>query len=331
MEKRKKDHIELALNSQSIVNEHDNRFNYEPLLNPHPKQDGLGIKFLGKTMKIPLSISSMTGGTDYAKTINTNLAKACNEYGLGMGLGSCRTLLESDKYLDHYDLRDVIGNDYPFYANLGICQIEQAVHQNKLQEIIDLVAKLRADGLVIHVNPLQEWIQPEGETLLHPPIDTIKLFLSQTNLKVIVKEVGQGFGPESLKVLLKLPLEAIELAAYGGTNFSKVELKRSNPIANKMLQPLSNIGNTAEQMVEDINKIVTESEEILCKQIIISGGIKSFLDGYYLMKKSNLPSIYGQASAMLKYAHEDYGQLREYIQYQIKGLQMAFAYLTLKK
>ena len=317
MEKRKKDHIDLALNSQSSVKEHDDRFNYEPMLNPHPKQDGLSIRFLGKNMKNPLWISSMTGGTDYAKIINTNLAKACNEFGLGMGLGSCRPLLESDQYFKQYDLRDIIGNDYPFYANLGISQVEQAVHQNKLKSIIDLVDKLRADGLVIHVNPIQEWLQPEGDILIHSPINTIKTFLDKTQMKVIVKEVGQGFGPE--------------FGAYGGTNFSKVELKRSMPIVKEMLEPFSKVGNNAEQMIDDINNIINETKDILCKQIIISGGIGSFLDGYYLMRKSKLPSIYGQASTMLRYAREDYEKLREYIQYQIKGLQMAFTYLTIKK
>ncbi len=331
MEKRKKDHIELALNSQTSVIEHDNRFNYEPMLKPHPKQSDLAIQFLGKTMNYPLWISSMTGGTEYAKIINTNLARACNEFGLGMGLGSCRTLLESDEYLSHFDLRDIIGDKYPFYANLGISQIEQAIVQNKVQEIVDLVTKIHADGLVIHVNPIQEWLQPEGDILHQSPIDTIHTFLNKTQLKVIVKEVGQGFGPQSLKALLKLPLEAIELGAYGGTNFSKVELKRSLPIVNEMLEPFSKVGNSAEQMVDEINTIVENSNDIKCKQIIISGGIKSFLDGYYLMKKSNLPSIYGQASTMLRYAREDYEKLKEYIQYQIKGLQMAYTYLTLKK
>lgn len=330
MEKRKNDHIELALNSQSSEVEHDNRFDYEPLLNPHPKSDALGLKFLGKDMRAPIWISSMTGGTDYAKIINTNLAKACKEFGLGMGLGSCRPLLENDKYLDQFDLRHIVGDENPFYANLGISQIEQSLKHNKTQEIIDLVHKLRADGLIIHVNPIQEWLQPEGDVLLQSPIETIKTFLDLTHLRVIVKEVGQGFGPESLKALLNLPLEAIELGAYGGTNFSKVELKRSLPIVGEMLQPFSKVGNSAQQMVDDINIISKASNSVQCKQVIISGGIKNFLDGYYLMKKSNLPSIYGQASTMLKYAREDYAQLREYIQYQIKGLQMAYTYLTIK-
>jgi isopentenyl-diphosphate delta-isomerase len=213
---------------------------------------------------------------------------------------------------------------------LGISQIEQAIAQNNVHEIVDLVTKLRADGLVIHVNPIQEWLQPEGDILVHSPIHTISTFLEKSKLKLIVKEVGQGFGPESLKELLKLPLEAIELGAYGGTNFSKVELKRSMPIVKEMLEPFSKVGNSAEQMIEDINTVVENSREVKCKQIIISGGIRSFLDGYYFMQKSRLPSVYGQASTMLRYAREDYEKLREYIQYQLKGLQMAYTYLTIK-
>ncbi len=98
-----------------------------------------------------------------------------------------------------------------------------------------------------------------------------------------------------------------------------------------MLQPFSKIGNSAGQMIDDINSIVSEAGNVSCRQVIISGGIHSFLDGYHLMQKSQLPSIYGQASTMLRYAREDYEKLREYVQYQIKGLQMAYAYLTLKK
>ncbi len=183
MEKRKKDHIDLALKSQSSVIDHDERFNYEPMLKLHPKEDDLSIQFLGKHMKNPLWISSMTGGTEYAKIINTNLAKACKEFGLGMGLGSCRALLESDEYLSHFDLRNIIGDEYPFYANLGISQIEQAITQNKVQQIVDMVNKLQADGLVIHVNPIQEWLQPEGDVLNQSPIDTIKNFFRSNQIK----------------------------------------------------------------------------------------------------------------------------------------------------
>jgi len=329
MENRKKEHLNLAIFSQASASVHDDRFNYEPLLNAHPDITPKPFTFLSKTLLYPIWISSMTGDTDYAKIINSNLAKACHEFGLGMGLGSCRILLNSDEFIENFDLRDIIGPDYPFYANLGISQIEKAILDKDVSKIIRMVERLRADGLIIHVNPIQEWLQPEGDRLILSPLQSIQDFLKLTNLRIIVKEVGQGFGPASLLELMKLPLEAIEFGAYGGTNFAKIELQRSIPSKRQLLKPLSIIGNTAAQMINDINSIVEHNKEIKCKQIIISGGIRSFLDAYYLMSKSKLPSIYGQAATFLKYAI-DYDQLREFVQFQIKGLEMATAYLRIK-
>src|SRR6478752_781080 len=92
---RKQDHIELAFKADMANQGPDDRFYYEPLLAGHPTDVPLKISFLGKTVNAPLWVSSMTGGTEKAHTINTRLATACAKYGLGMGLGSCRPLLES--------------------------------------------------------------------------------------------------------------------------------------------------------------------------------------------------------------------------------------------
>ena len=322
----------MALHSRTKLAVQDERFNYEPFLSAHPNNKVAPFDFLGKRMNYPIWISSMTGGSEYSGIINKNLARACNEFGLGMGLGSCRVLLENDKYLDQFDLRPIIGNDYPLYANLGIKQVEKAIQLNNISPIITMVEKLKADGLIIHVNPLQEWLQPEGERITIPPIDTIKTFLSQSNLKIIVKEVGQGFGPESIKALLKLPIEAIELAAFGGTNFAKLELNRNGKTRQELLKPLSLLGNNAYEMTDIINQYVeTNKKEVKCKSVIISGGITSFLDGFYLVKKSMLKAVYGQASAFLNHAREDYGMLREFIEYQVEGFKLASSYLTIKQ
>ncbi|NNE29113.1 MAG: isopentenyl-diphosphate delta-isomerase, partial [Saprospiraceae bacterium] len=97
---RKKDHIEMAFQSQVETGQLDRRFFYEPLLSGHPDpSEKLGMGFLGKKINAPLWVSSMTGGTKEAFVINRNLAKACNEFGFGMGLGSCRSLLYSDERL----------------------------------------------------------------------------------------------------------------------------------------------------------------------------------------------------------------------------------------
>jgi isopentenyl-diphosphate delta-isomerase len=330
---RKKDHIQLAFQSQIATSKLDNRFYYEPLLAGHPTQkEAESFDFLGKQMKAPLWVSSMTGGTAYAGIINHNLARAAGEFGFGMGLGSCRGLLTSDEHLADFDVRHLIGDDLPLYVNLGIAQLEQLLDTNKTNLITDLLQKLRADGLIIHVNPFQEWLQPEGDRFLYPPIDTIKRIIDQfPTLKIIVKEVGQGMGYQSLKALFELPIEAIDFAANGGTNFAKLELLRSDAQKQTIYEKLANIGHSAADMVNITNQIITEiGQKRLCGQVIVSGGIQDFLDGYYLINKTNLPAIYGQASAFLKHARGDYEVLHQYITTQINGLALAKNYLTIR-
>lgn len=196
---RKEDHIDLAFTSAVDSSSYDNRFYYEPILSGHPKNDSdLSFSFLGKTMKFPLWVSSMTGGTEKANSINHNLAQMCGELGLGMGLGSCRQLLYEDKRLHEFDVRSKM-KDQPLLINLGVAQIEELIRVDETSRIDQLMQSLKADGLIIHVNPLQEWLQPEGDRFKSSSLETIKQLLDKCNYPVVVKEVGQGFGKESIK------------------------------------------------------------------------------------------------------------------------------------
>ena len=331
MEDRKKDHIDLAFDSQTMVQDIDSRFYYEPMLSPHPLHAIPEFSFAGKVQKLPMWVSSMTGGTKMAGIINRNLARACREFGMGMGLGSCRIILDDDRYFPDFDMRDIIGEAMPLYANLGINQLEIIIRDNQLGKLDDLVGKLRADGLMIHVNPMQEWFQPEGDRLEKTAIESVQTLLDYANFPIVVKEVGQGMGPDSLRALLKLPLAAIEFAAFGGTNFARVELLRNDQAQQELFEPMTRIGHDAGQMVHMVNAILKENpDQVMCRQLIISGGIKSFLDGYYLIQTSALPAIYGQASGFLKHARGDYDELKAYVESQVKGLQVAYAFLRVK-
>ncbi len=328
MEDRKKDHIDLAFKASINGSINDTRFYYEPLLAPHPSSETKPFSFLGKEMKFPLWISSMTGGTQMAKDINRNLAKIAGKFGLGMGLGSCRPLLESDDKLIEFDIRDYMGDNLPMYSNLGIAQIERLIEEKATDQIAELNHKLKADGTIIHINPLQEAFQPEGDKITRSPIDTISELVSLQNIPFIVKEVGQGMGYESLKALLQLEIEAIEFGAFGGTNFTKLEQMRNTNIYEES-DSFALIGHTAEEMTLMVNDIVSK-EVPKCKQLIISGGINNILDGYYLTSISKLPAICGMGSAFLKHAIIDYDDLEEFVEELTQGWLLAKNYLTVK-
>ncbi len=320
---RKKDHIAIALKGWDTPLGIDSRFYYEPMLSSHPRDMDIGVDFLGKHMDAPIWVSSMTGGTAKAKTINRHLAMVCGLYGLGMGLGSCRSLLYDDERLEDFAVRQWMP-DGPLYANLGIAQIEQLIEADKVILISELIKKLGVDGLVIHVNPLQEWMQKEGDVIENTPVKTIEILTQKLpDLSIIVKEVGQGMGIRSLKALSGLDIEGIEFSAAGGTNFSMIEQRRRN---DDTLNPLTYVGHSALEMVEMVNLI---GDDLKGKEIIISGGIRNFLDGYFYIKKMNRPAIYGQAAGFLRVA-EDYEKLCAYVEAQIEGLKMCYTFLDVK-
>lgn len=326
---RKKDHIEMAFKSQVTGNEIDDRFYYEPLLSAHPTpSDDISINFLGKKLSAPIWVSSMTGGTEEAHTINHNLARACKEFGMGMGLGSCRALLYSDDRLEDFNLRPIIGNEQPLFANLGIAQLEELIQNKAIDRIHALVDLLKADGLIIHVNPFQEWLQPEGDKISMAPIDVIENILSAVDVPLIVKEVGQGMGPKSLQALMRLPLAAVDFGASGGTNFSLLEILRKKQSEQASMEGLAYVGHTAEEMISFINEIPASERKV--KEVIISGGVKTFLDGYYLRNKLNTSNIYGQASGFLKHARGEYSELQSFVAAQIEGYKLASCYLKVK-
>lgn len=329
-DKRKKDHIDLSFTSVPDKKIDLGSSTYEPLLSPHPDNSAsISKTFLNHNFGMPLWISSMTGGTEKAKHINRNLAKACGEFKLGMGLGSCRQLLDSDKRFHDFYVKDLM-NEMPLYANMGIAQLEELIDNSALSKLTDIITKLDADGLVIHVNPLQEWAQKEGDRFKRAPLDTITFLCENLDTSIIVKEVGQGMGPRSLKALLDLPLDAIELASYGGTNFSILERARANaPKAQNYESPKENfgyIGHTAEEMINYLNALEGKHKHNM--GIIISGGIKDPLAGHILQQKLEMNSVIGMASNVLKYALQDYSVLQSYLLEVRECFAVADAYIT---
>lgn len=328
-QKRKEDHINLSFTSVPDRMMNLAQMSYEPLLSAHPSDPhDIEQKFLEHTFGMPLWVSSMTGGTEKARIINHNLAKACGEFKLGMGLGSCRPLLDSDERFDDFNVKPLMENA-PLYTNLGIAQLEEIIEADQIDKISELIKKLSADGLIIHVNPLQEWMQKEGDRFAKAPIETIQLLCDKLDCSIIVKEVGQGMGPRSLQALLDLPIAAIELAGYGGTNFSILERKRQYGEETGLESPaaaFSFVGHTAEQMVGYLNELVLNTKTDT--EVIISGGVKDIVSGHILKEQLNMNAVIGMASTLLRYAMEDYEVLQQYLTEARESFMMARAYIV---
>ncbi|MGB1077099.1 MAG: isopentenyl-diphosphate delta-isomerase, partial [Bdellovibrionales bacterium] len=302
-------------------------FAYEPLLSGHPTDhENIRQTFLSYNFDMPLWISSMTGGTQKAHQINHNLARACGKFKLGMGLGSCRPLLENSDRFDDFNVKHLMG-DAPLFTNFGIAQLEQLIEAGALGKVEEVTKRLEADGVIIHVNPLQEWAQVEGDRYKVAPLDTIRTLCDQTEYPIIVKEVGQGMGPQSLKALLELPIKAIELAGYGGTNFSILEQRRKvgEEFHETPATSFGYIGHTAEQMIEYLNTLQKNQKTDV--EIIISGGIKDPVTGHILKERLEMNAVIGMASSVLKHAMGEYEDLQKYLHETKECFAMAKAFI----
>lgn len=189
----------------------------------------LSTDFLDRRLAAPFVISCMTGGTEAAQPINRILAAAAQRFGFALGLGSGRALLESPELLSTFDVRD-LAPDVPLLANLGAVQLNRGVTVDHARRLVDV---LRADALVIHLNPLQESLQPSGDVQFGRLLERIETLCRTLGVPVIAKEVGFGISEPDAVRLAEAGVYAIDVAGAGGTSWSEVERHRlSGPLRN---------------------------------------------------------------------------------------------------
>ncbi|MBN1178332.1 MAG: type 2 isopentenyl-diphosphate Delta-isomerase [Anaerolineae bacterium] len=180
-------------------------------------------QFLGRRLAAPLLISSMTGGTAEAERINRHLAQAAQELGVGMGLGSQRAGLEDAALARTYRVRDV-APDVLLFANLGAVQLNYGYTVDHCRRAVDMI---EADGLILHLNPLQEALQPEGQTDFSGLLRKIEGVCRALDVPVMVKEVGWGLSASLCRRLADAGVAALDVAGAGGTSWSQVEMYRA--------------------------------------------------------------------------------------------------------
>lgn len=176
----------------------------------------------GKTLRAPLVIGAMTGGTDEAERVNRILAEAAEARGIGLALGSGRVVLERPETLPSFQVRDV-APDVLLFANLGAIQFNLGVTASDANH---LVTSLGADALNLHLNPLQEAIQPGGDTDFGSLHAALAAAIPDIEAPTYVKEVGAGLGTETARLLAMLPIAGVETAGVGGTSWARVEAMR---------------------------------------------------------------------------------------------------------
>ena len=179
--------------------------------------------FLGRRLAAPIVISSMTGGTARAETINVNLARAAERSGVALALGSQRAALEDDALLATYAVRRH-APQLVLFANLGAVQLNYGV---TIEAVCRTVRAIEADGLCLHLNPLQEALQARGDTNFQGLLAKIAALVKALNVPVIAKGVGSGISPATAGRLLDAGVAAIDIAGAGGTSWARVEGRRS--------------------------------------------------------------------------------------------------------
>jgi len=228
--------------------------------------------FLNHRFSAPIIIEGMTGGTKRAMEINAVIAQVVEELGLGMGVGSQRAALENPQLEETYRIvRRKAPNSF-IVSNIGGPQISMKYDIKKIKRAIEMVD---ADALAIHLNPLQEAIQPEGETIYAGIIDKIEKIVNSIDVPVIVKETGAGISAEVAKMLEKAGVACIDVAGTGGTSWAAVEyyraIKSNDEFSRDLGLELWDWGiPTAVSLVE-----VAQSVSL---PIIASGGLRSGLD-----------------------------------------------------
>ncbi len=228
IERRKADHIRINLEEdvqfpRLTTGLERYRFIHQALPELNLDEIDLSTTLLGKRLRAPLLISSMTGGTEMARTINRNLAQAAQAAGIAMGLGSQRAALENPELASTYQVRD-LAPDILLFANLGAVQLNYGYGVDHCRRAVEMVG---ADALILHLNALQEAVQPGGDGNWKGLLRRIEAVCRALPVPVVVKEVGWGLSERVARQLAEAGVAALDVAGAGGTSWSEVEARRA--------------------------------------------------------------------------------------------------------
>ena len=268
------------------------RFVHEALPDVDHERIDLGIEFLGRRLKAPLLVSSMTGGPARAEAINTHLAEAAQALGIALAVGSQRGALETGGV---GGLTQTLRNrapDTPILANIGAAQLTRGFGVDEARRAVEMIG---ADALIVHLNPLQEACQPEGDRSWSGTGAALEALIRNLDLPVVVKETGAGISASTARRLIEMGAVAIDVAGAGGANWGLIEGERATDPADKAhALAFADWGIPTPQAIANIRRACPEAT------IIGSGGIRNGLD---VAKAIRLGAdVVGQAAGVLEAA-----------------------------
>lgn len=288
---RKSDHIRINLEqdvaSRITTGLERVRFAHQALPELDMQSIDLSTTVFGKRLRAPLLMSCMTGGTEEALAINRNLAAAAQQAGVAMGLGSMRAAVAHPELAYTFQVRDV-APDVLLFANIGAVQLNYGFTVDQCRQAMDIVG---ADVLVLHLNPLQEALQPEGDVNWAGLLSKIER-VART-LPVVAKEVGWGISRRAAADLASAGVIGIDVAGAGGTSWSQVEMYRAKTdIQRRVAEAFVDWGIPTADSI----RFVREAAPGL--PIIASGGLKNGVDGAKCLALG--ASLFGLARPFLK-------------------------------
>ena len=273
IDQRKADHIKINLEkdvrSAMTTRLENYRFTHEALPELDLEQVDTSLSLFGKRLAAPILISSMTGGTADAESINLRLAEAAQEMKIAMGVGSQRAAIENTDLAKTFQVRRV-APDILLFANLGAVQLNYGYGIEQCRLAVDMIG---ADALIFHFNPLQEAVQDAGDTNFAGLAKKIEEICRKLEVPVIAKEVGWGISERSAKLLADCGVQAIDVAGAGGTSWSQVEMHRApDEFTRELAATFVGWGIPTAESILNVMKAAPDMA------IFASGGIKDGLD-----------------------------------------------------
>ena len=318
LSRRKDDHLDIVLDPSRASTRIASGFadlRFEHCALPELRLDDIDLNasLLGMPLRAPFLISSMTGGARRATAINRHLAEAAQALGIAMGVGSQRVSLESGS--DHgltLALRRM-APDIPLLSNIGAAQL---LGNDGLDLARRAVESLEANALIVHINPLQEAVQPEGDRDWRGITEAIARVVAGVGVPVIAKEVGAGLSASVALALIEAGVQVIDVAGAGGTSWAAVEGERAPRPADRAVAMAF-----ADWGIPTATSLRTVRETLPDATLIASGGIRDGVDAAKAIRLG--ADLVGQAAGVLDRATVSTEAVIEHFEIMIRQLRIA--------